>query len=715
MPIEVNEIAVIRQTEDLYITLSGDGATDLICIGARVREELSTISEMRMEFVSNNTSFDPKSILGKRITLTTKEEFKFSGIVISVEDLGLQKGGDVYAAELRPWLWMTTIGEGNRVYQGKTAPEIVKAVFSSLGFTDVTEKLSATYDTRDYCVQYDESNFDFVSRLMEEEGIYYFFDHSGEVETLVMADGLTAHPDKGDLTFTVANISPTVRADVNTIYEWSEVGKVVSGKVTMWDYDFTLPNSNLLATSTVTSGTHSYKSMERYQSGAHYKTADKGETFFARNLADGHAAEAARAMGLCNTPTLRTGVKFNLKHPERTAVEGSYLVVACTHYLKFDDGPDGTELTRVSRNAERIDYPKQMALFETEFEVMPSGTAFRPLKQVEWPEVPSLLTAIVTGPAGDEIYTDEYGRIKVQFPWDRLGKKDDTSSFWVRSVMPWTGKEWGFLAVPRIGMEVIIQFERGNIDRPICTGMVYNGVNKPPYALPGDMNKLGLRTNSTKGGGGFHELTFDDTKGSESVFFQSEKDYKQLIKNNAEITIGMEKKDEGNLTQTVYNNSTETIKTGDMKLTVETGSRITDIKTDETTTIQGKSTHTITGDTALEVKTGNLTEKVSTGNMSTEVSMGNQDVKISMGNQTTALALGNISVKADVGKIEIEAMQSIELTCGPSSIKIDPMGVTIKGMMISVEGTIQTEVKGLMTTVSGDALLTLKGGITMIN
>ncbi len=714
MPVVIDDI-VIRQTENLYITLSGDGATDLICLGARVRERLSTISEMRMEFFATNTTFDPKSILGKRITLTTAQDFKFSGIVVSIEDVGLKRGGDVFAAELRPWLWMTTIGEENRVFQGKTAPEVIKAVFSDLGFTDVTDKTTATYATRDYCVQFDETNFDFVSRLMEEEGIYYYFDHSGSVEKLVMADSLTAHDDAGDVSFTVANISNTMRSDYNTIYEWSEAGQVVSGKVTLWDYDFTKPASNLRATSAVPSGNHSYKNMERYQSGGHYQTADKGESFFARNLADGHAAGAARSTGLCNNPAVVAGAKFTLKHPERAEVEGSYLVVACTHYIRFDDGTIGTELNRLNRQSEKIEFPPQMAQFETEFEAMPSGTTFRPLKVVEWPEVPSLLTAIVTGPGGDEIHTDEYGRIKVMFPWDRLGKLDDTSSCWVRTVMPWTGKDWGFLAVPRIGMEVIIQFERGNIDRPICTGMVYNGTNKPPYALPGDMNKLGLRTNSTKGGGGFHELTFDDTKGSESVFFQSEKDYKQLIKNNAEITIGMEKKDAGNLTETVYQNKTEVVKMGDLKLTVETGSRVTTIKTDETTTIDGKSTHTVTGDTAIEIKTGNLTEKVATGDKSTEVSKGNMETKVSMGNQSTAVDLGNIAVKAALGKIEIEAMQSIELKVGQSSIKIDQMGVTIKGMMISVDGQIQTEVKGLMTSVKGSAMLTLNGGITMIN
>ena len=706
MPVEISELITRRQTEDLYITLTGDGATGLICLGARVRERFSTISEMRMEFVANDTSFDPKSILGKRITLATQEKFRFSGIVISVEDLGLQKGGDVYSAELRPWLWMTTIGEENRIYQGKTAPEIIKDVCKVAGFTDITDKLAAgAYETREYCVQYSETNFAFISRLMEEEGIYYFFDHSGDVEKLVLADSLTAHDDKGDLSFTVANLAPNLR-EANTIYEWSEIGTVVSGKVSLWDYDFTLPSSKLLGTSTVASGTHAYKNMERYQSGSHHVTADKAENFYARHLAEAHAANYARASGLSNISTIQTGIKFNLKHPERTEVEGSYLVVAATHYVRFDDGIEGTEMTRLNRNVERINFPGLMALYESEFEVMPSAVPFRPLRQTPWPEVPSLLTAMVTGPSGEEIHTDTYGRIRVQFPWDRVGGNDEKSSCWVRSVMPWTGKDYGFVAVPRIGMEVIIQFERGNIDRPICTGMVYNGTNKPYHALPGEMNKVSLKTNSTKGGGGFHELTFDDTKGSENIFFQSEGEYKQIVKNNAEITIGMEKKKDGNLTQTVYKNMTETIKTGDVTQTIEQGNRITKVKTDDTTTIEGKSTTAITGDTAVEIKQGNYSEKISMGNMATDV------------------AMGNIAIKADLGKIEVEAMQSIELKVGGSSIKIDQMGITIKGAMtvdvqaalkVAIKSDLMATVQALMTEVKADAMLTLKGGITMIN
>ena len=698
-------MADLRQTENLFIELSGEGAADLICIGARVRERFSTIPEMRMEFTVKTTTFDPKSILGKRITLKTKQEFQWSGIVVSVEDVGLEKGVDVYAAELRGWLWLATLGEENRIYQKMDALEIISDVFDKMGISDFQSKLTGKPEQREYCVQYGESNFAFISRLMEEEGIYYSFDHSGSTEKMILANDASAPEDKGEIQFTKSNIQRKVRADADTIYEWAEVGKVVSGKVSLWDYDFTQPRTPLLVSSLGTGiGTHAHNKIERYQSGGHYKTADKGEGF-AKHITEANSAHYARATGLCNTVLVRTGVKFNLKHPERPAADGSYLVIGSTHYIRFDDQASGTETDRLNRAVEQIAYPKDMALYDAEFEVMPSAVPFKPLKETPWPEVPSLLTAVVTGPGGDEIHTDLYGRIKVQFPWDRLGKKDDTSTCFVRSVMPWTGNKWGFLAVPRIGMEVIIQFERGNIDRPICTGMVYNGDNKPPYDLPGEMNKMGWRTNTTKGGGGFHELTMDDTKGSESVFFQSEKNYKQIIKNDAEITIGMEKKDPGDLTQTIFHNFTEIIKTGDVSQKIESGSRITFVNTDDTTTIMGKSAATITGDTSVEITDGNLAEKVGKGNMETEVSQGNQRVTVNQ---------GNINMEATAGSITIEAGQSITLKVGTNSITIDTTGVKIEGAIFSATGKASAElVSNGMVKVDGGPMVTISG-MTMV-
>ena len=690
---------ISRQVDRLFLTLSGPAASELICMGARVRDDLSRIPELRMEFYSKDTSFDPKDVLGTRITLKAENGFVFSGIVISVEDLGHQDNIDLFAAEVRPWTWLMTIGSDNRVFQGMTTPEIVKKVFSDAGFTDVTDKTTATYEQREYCVQYGESNFDFVSRIMEEDGVYYFFDHSGATEKIVLADSVSAHENRGRVPFTSSNQVGERQADSDTIFEWSDVGKVVTGKVSLFDYDMTKPNADLKVKSAVPSGQHSFNQIERYLASGHYKVADKG-TNQARARAEAHAAGSQRAVGVCNAAKIMTGGIFTLEHPNRSTVDGDYLVTRATHYMLFNPGFGLDNERTVNRHVDRIEYPAEMALYETEFEVQKSSVPYRPICQTPWPEVPSLLTAKVTGPGGEEIYTDDYGRIKVIFPWDRLGEPKEKSSCWVRSVVPWAGKDWGMQSIPRIGMEVIIQFERGNIDRPYCTGMVYNAVNMPPYALPGEMTKTGLRTNSSKGGGGFHELTFDDKKGEEKIFFQSEKDYQQLIKNDAVITIGMEKKGKGDLTQTIHRHKTETLKTGDHTFSIEAGSESVTISKDQTESVGENKSVTIGNNTELTV---GADREITVGGSNAET--------IGSDNSLTVGADYSITVG---GKLTIVAGSEISLTVGGSKVTIGPAGITIKGAMVTVEGQAMTEVKGTLVAVKGSAMTQISGGVVMV-
>ncbi|MBC7740320.1 MAG: type VI secretion system tip protein VgrG [Candidatus Saccharibacteria bacterium] len=695
---------IARQTENLFLTLTGAGATGLICAGARIRDKLSMIPEMRMEFFSEDSTFNPIDILGTTITLEAGNTFRFSGIVISVEELEGEDGGDLYSAEVRPWPWLMTIGSENRVFQDMSTIDIIREVFRVAGFTDLTDKTSDTYEPREYSVQYGESNFAFISRLMEEDGIYYFFDHSGKFEKIVLCDSISAHADGGMVKFVKGNRVGNKQATTDTVFEWTELGRVVTGKVALFDYDMNLPNADLKVQSVQASGSHAHNSVERYGAGGHYKVAENGEAQ-ARKELEGLAAAYLRAKGAANSPVITTGAVFTLSHEERTAANGAYLVLGCTHYLVNEAENRNAAAKTFSRHVEHIEFPERMALFETEFEVQRQSIQYRPPKMTAWPEVPALLTAKVTGPSGEEIHTDDYGRIKVIFPWDRQGKADDTSSCWVRSVMPWGGKNWGMFSVPRIGMEVIIQFERGNIDRPYCTGVIYNGVNKPPYDLPADMTKTGIRTNSSKGGGGFHELTFEDKKDAESVFFQSEKDYKQIVKNNAEITIGMEKMDKGSLTQTIYQDKTETIKMGDLTQTVETGNRITKINTDDTTTIDGASTTKIEKDAKLTVSSGDLTQTVDQGKMTTTVAK----------DTTTTSQMGNITIEASGGKVTITAAMEIKLTVGGNSITIGPAGVTVSGTTITLDGKAMTEVKGPMVKVAGTGMLDMSGGLVKIN
>ncbi len=298
--------------------------------------------------------------------------------------------------------------------------------------------------------------------------------------------------------------------------------------------------------------------------------------------------------------------------------------------------------------------------YSNKFRAIPFSTPYRPPVTAGKAVVPGPQTAVVVGPAGEEIYTDKYGRVKVQFHWDRVGTKNENSSCWVRVSQNWAGKTWGGMHIPRIGQEVIVEFLEGDPDRPIITGRVYNADQTVPYSLPDNQTQSGLKSRSSKGGSGdnYNEIRIEDKKGSELILVHAEKDLTTEVEHDENRTVGHD--------------------------------RITSIKNNETKTVeQGHETITI--------------------------KQGNQSTTLEMGNQSTELKMGNQSTKVDLGQISTEAMQSIELKVGQSSIRIDQMGVTIKGMMIKIEGQIQVEVKGLMTQVNGDAMLKMQGGITMIN
>ena len=664
---------------------------------ARITEALSTVTEIRIEFLTTDSKFDVTTILGTRLRIEMRTEDgsrKFQGICVSVEFLGSSEGFELYGIEVRPWFWFLTRSSDNRIFQGKSTPEIFEQLCADRGFSDIKKSLSGSYEAREYCVQYGESDFDFLSRLMEEEGIYYFFDHAGDSEELVLADGIGAHAPAG--TFPYRAYDRTSMQEDGHVYEWSPRSNVVSGKVSLVDYDMTKPNTDLKVTSSIKKGKHSHGEYERFEVDGHYSEIGHGEDA-ARIRMEREAHEALRYICAANAPQLGAGATFKLTDEPKLGRDSEFLVLKATHHLQGteDVGPKRPFESQVS--TPQLRFPHETGRYCATLEVAPKSEPYRPPKKASWPRVPGVLTAVVTGPIGEEIYTDEYGRIKVQFHWDREGAKDENSSCWVRTVVPWSGRGWGMFGIPRIGQEVVVEFERGNPDRPIVTGMVYNDATRHPFDFPANKTMSGLKTNSSKGGGGAHELVFEDKKDEEYVRMISEKDYFLKIKNNAEITIGMEKKDAGDLTQTIYRHKTETLKTGDYTFTIEDGNRKVKISDNHNEEIGGKSDTKITGNTTIKITQGNFSETIDMGNYATKVKM------------------GNMSTKANLGKIDIEAMQSITLKVGQSSIKIDQMGVTIKGMLIKIQGTAMLTAKAPMSTVKGDAMLILKGGMTMIN
>ena len=683
---------------DSLVWMSGTyTAKDILLKRAIIRESLSKLTETTIEFQSKNKAVKLDEIVGRMMNVHLmadgKAERIFSGLCISVENLGFRDGYGQYVAEVRPWFWLLTRTQDCRIFQEKTAVQIIKELFSEYGFNDVQDRLSDSYETRNYCVQYRESDFDFICRLMEEEGIYYYFDNKmdqNKVEKLVLADGVGGHsPVPGEATLDYHARDNTDRRREDHIAEWAKEEILTRGKVTLNDFDFLSPTSDLKVNNTIKKGSHSHADYEVYDYPGHYRKETELGNKRARVRMEAEAIRHKRWRGASSVRTLGTGYTFKLKnHPESEA-NSEYLVTDAIHYLQVATDLADQEM-RHDLQPQNADFPEEMEgdAYACTFGAVPKPDQFRAPLTTKWPEVAGLHTATVVGKSGEEIWTDEHGRIRVQFHWDREGKKDEKSSCWVRVVTPWSGKNWGFVAVPRMDQEVVIQFEEGDPDRPICTGMLYNNETMPPYKYPDDQTQLGIRTDSSKGvsdAEAYNELMFDDKADKEMMRVQAQKDHQMLIKNKSVVTIGQDAIDEGahdddgSLSQVVRNNVTETVQEGDHFFTIETGSQEIEIKTDKTQTIEGKHTKTITGNDATTITTGNMTVDVSSG------------------------------------KIEMTAALEILLTVGGSSIKINKSGVTIKGPVIKIQADGMAEMKSPMTTVKGDGMLTLKGGLTLIN
>jgi type VI secretion system secreted protein VgrG len=470
------------------------------------------------------------------------------------------------------------------------------------------------------------------------------------------------------------------------VFDWNAVESQTTGKVTLDDYDFEVPKADQKEATAIPLGKHDHKNIEHY----HYPTrsiipAERDR--FTRVRMESKAIEFQRWRGVSNIRTMGNGQTFQLKNHPRVEDATEILIIGATHILQVENDYENDE-TQDNLLDERLEIDEDNKdTYRCLFEVIPKKDPYRAPQVTPWPEMTGLQTAVVTGPSGEEIFTDKDGRIKVQCPWDRVGKFDAKTTCWVRCVMPWTGKNWGMISIPRIGQEVVIQFEDGNPDRPFCTGMLYNADTMPPYALDANKTQTGIVTRSTLKGTAdtFHELIFEDKKDAEFIRLQSERDSTETIKNTADITMGLEPKDEGNLHQTVHKDQTEIVKTGDLTVTVEKGNEIRDIKTDQTETIGAKRTQDIGADSNVKIGS-NSTMKVS---------------------QKTTIDSGT--------DILIKAGMSITLKVGGTSMKLDASGVTVKGPMLKLQANAMAEIKSPMTTVKGDGLLILKGGLTMIN
>lgn len=695
------EVTIVQSGR--WITIDSPlGQNVLVPTSFRGQEHLSRPFLFDVEVASSNSSIGPGDLLGKSVSVSVRrpggDPRAFNGLVTAFSAGPMMRSGyRRYTLRLEPWLRLLDRTSDCRVFQNKSAKDILETLFSDAGFSAYEFKLQGTPSTREYCVQFEETDLAFASRLLEDEGLFYFFRHEAGAHTLVIADNAAAYAASADAT---ANYRQNAQPQAEALHDWNPGWSFRTGKWTLRDYDLAKPSVDLTSTTSTLLDVTSFKSWERYEYPGGYTEAADGTTR-ARRRMEAEEAGYQLAAGAGTYPGFSAGHTFSLaEYPLAAEAGQSYALVSVDH-----EAADNTHFAQ----AGGTDRP----YYVNRFTCIPSSVVFRPERLTPWPTMRGPQTAVVVGPQGDEIHCDSYGRIRVQFHWDRLGQKDDKSSCFVRVAQSLAGRNWGTLFTPRVGMEVVVDFLDGNPDRPLVIGAVYNAENMPPWTLPDNKNQSGFLSRSTTSGTAenANELRFVDTKGSELVLFHAEKDFTREVENDDKLSVDHDQ------TITVKNDRTVKVTEGNEVHTVEKGNQTVTVKTGNQTIDVQSGDQTITvgsGNRTLSVKAGKETVTVH-GDLATTVETGNHATTVSQGNHTVMVSTGNHSTKANTGSIDLEATQGITLKCGENSIKIGPSGVTIEGMNVTVKGSVQVEIQGAMATLKGDGTVTIKGGMVMIN
>jgi type VI secretion system secreted protein VgrG len=692
-------------------TLGGD---KMLMLGMHGTEALGRLFQFELDlFTEGGDPVAAKDILGTnmtvRLTAGNSTTRYFNGFVsrFALTSVNQAKGGGLlyyYRATLVPWLWFLTRNSNCRIFQSQTVPDIIKSVMKDLGYSDVKDSgLTETYRTWDYCVQYRESDFNFVSRLMENEGIYYYFEHADGKHTLVLCDSPSGHSKVTNyekLTFDEPGLSEDEDCYV---WDWVHGNELTTNSYALTDYNYLQPKTNLFQ-SVSAKNTEGTSMLELYDYPGAYITAADG-TFYARTRMEEQESTYTVAHATSSGRGIFAGATFELDgHP--VVAQGDFLITGASYELTNDDMRAGGK--------------KGGDVYMSHITVMPANVPFRAARTTKKPFIHGPQTAIVVGAAGDEICTDANGCVKVKFKWDFAPADDDTAGCWIRVSQNWAGKNWGIFFAPRVGQEVIVDFLEGDPDRPIITGRVYNADNPPPYALPTNQTMSTIKSNSSKGGGGFNEFRFEDKKGSEQIFIHAEKNMDIRVKNdrfenilnNRHLVVAKDKFEH------VQNNRHEIVDTNHME----------HIKGDRNLTVDGKEAVAITGSKSLQV-TGDVIEQFK-GNHSEVVTSdyylkadnivieGMTNVTIKVGNNYIVIDKTGIKIGCEESNATVETSSTgdTSITSTMAFNVAASTNVSVKGDSgVSVQSTATAEFKGATTTVSGDSMLTVKGGTVMIN
>jgi type VI secretion system secreted protein VgrG len=603
------------------------GPDKLLLSSMNGSEGLSRLFSFELSLLSEDSKIVFKDIIGKSVTVSVEPESGetryFNGIISRFSQIsGLSSSTDdstrvsQYSATLVPKLWLLTQSAECKIFQNKSVPEIVEAVLTGNGITDFTSKIQGSYENRDYCVQYRESHFTFISRLLENEGIHYYFEHKDQNHRLVLSDAPRANdPTPLLASYQVEGSNPD-DAVIHSI-DWSQ--EIRPNKYGLSDFNFETPNNSLKAD---IPGKYRLSSadLEIYDYPGIYSTKAAGDKMVRVRIEE-EEAQVTSISGSGNCVLFIPGYRFTLLNSYRSDMNNKeFLLTSVTHAMNQSYEQGGG-----------FDY-------ENTFTCIPADVPFRPPRSTPKPVVRGAQTAIVAGPPGEEIHTDKYGRVKVQFHWDRVGQRNDTSSCWIRVAQSSAGTGWGTIYIPRIGQEVIVDFIEGDPDRPLITGSVYHTINMPPYRLPAEKTKSSIKSNSSPGGGGCNEIRFEDKKGEEQLFIQAEKQQDHRVKKDSLEWVGNERH------------------------LIVTKDQLEKVGGDQHLTVLGDRNEKVDGTVSLKI---------------------GRDLQQKVGVMHALDAGQDIHLKAGM-QVVIEAGAQLTLKVGGSFIDIGPAGVTIKGAMVMI-------------------------------
>lgn len=613
-------------------------------------EYISDLFEFELEVLSEDLEIAADKIVGKAATVTIQNETNrsFNGFIKSLTygEVG-SHNRRTYRLTMVPWLWFLSKTQNCRIFQEMSTKDIVSQVFSDLGFNDFEFK-AAGGSAREYCVQFNESDLNFVSRLLEEEGIAYYFEHSESKHKLVLVDQPNAYLECSETNLEYSNgSSPNVQLD-----RWEHLYNFSKGMWTLNDYNFKEPQKDLKATTKTKSKFSNNSNYEHYEYPGLYDFGMGKDLVKIRLEAEESLRDSIKGGSDCSS--FYAGGKFKLAKHDTASEQGNYILVGVHHSISdstFFSGEEGD------------------TQYHNEFVCIPADVHFRPAPVHQKPLMKGPQSAVVVGPAGEEIYIDEHGRIKVQFIWDREGSMNENSSCFIRVVQSWAGNAWGSSFIPRIGHEVIVNFLDGDPDRPLVTGSVYNGKNKPVYS---SKTQSGIKTRSTKNGTAqnFNELRFEDKKGGEQIYIHAEKDLDTHVENNETLTV------ENDRYKSVLKN--ETYEVGENRTKTISGNQSETIKKDKTTSVDGNHSEIINKNMEIQIAK-DLSEKVG----------GSYTENVSKDSKHTAKT------------ITFDAKDEIVLKTGSAKIVMKKNGdITITGKNITVKGSGNVVLKGSKVTAN---------------